>query len=112
MNTYTHPKKANPPQDWHKADIKAALEKAGWSLRRLAEARGYSHSMVRAALYKPYPNAERIIADALGLRPQDIWPSRYDERRPKRGIGGYAFHKNNINRRVRRNINKDEVNRQ
>ncbi|WP_149008593.1 helix-turn-helix domain-containing protein, partial [Escherichia coli] len=26
---------------------------------------------------KRYPKAEKIIADALGMTPQDIWPSRY-----------------------------------
>ncbi|MDI5816356.1 helix-turn-helix domain-containing protein [Salmonella enterica subsp. enterica serovar Cerro] len=26
---------------------------------------------------KPYPRGERIIADALGVEPRDLWPSRY-----------------------------------
>ena len=26
-----------------------------------------------------YPRGEKIIADALGLKPHEIWPSRYDE---------------------------------
>lgn len=90
MNTNTPPKN---PQDWHPADIKAALEKRGWSLRRLAAHHGYSPSMVIHALHKPYPNAERLIAAALDLTPEAIWPSRYDERRPLRGVGGAPTHK-------------------
>ena len=66
-------------QDWHRADIKAALEKAGWTLRKLAVARGYSPGALRNPLSGPWPKGERIIADALGLTPQAIWPSRYNE---------------------------------
>ncbi|EON5665144.1 transcriptional regulator, partial [Escherichia coli] len=32
---------------------------------------------LKNALDKRYPKAEKIIADALGMTPQDIWPSRY-----------------------------------
>jgi Ner family transcriptional regulator len=94
MSKHIQPKKARLPQDWHPADIKAALEKKGWSLRRLSQHHGYSPDMVKTALVRPYPNAERIIAQALGLAPETIWPSRYDERRPLRGIGGAPTHKN------------------
>ena len=30
------------------------------------------------ALKQAWPAVERILADALGLQPQAIWPSRYD----------------------------------
>lgn len=66
-------------EDWHPADIIAALRKAGWSLAQLALHHGYADkSAVRGAISKPYPKAERIIATALGLHPMQIWPSRYD----------------------------------
>ena len=76
----TKPHAAKKPalQDWHKADIKAALEKAGWTLRKLAAAHGFSGSTLQHPLKKPYPNAERIIAEALGINPWEIWPSRYN----------------------------------
>lgn len=65
-------------QDWHKADIKAALEKAGWTLRALSIAHGSRHgTTLRQALVQPYPKAERIIAAAIGVDPANIWPSRY-----------------------------------
>lgn len=82
------------PLDWHKADIKAALQKAGWSLRQLSFKNGYQVPALHIALHQPYPKAERIVADALGLHPMAIWPSRYEpgtgrplSRRGERGRG-------------------------
>jgi Ner family transcriptional regulator len=73
----TSPQKENP-QDWHRADIKAALEKAGWSLRQLAMAHGYVSGVMCHPLNGQYPKCERIIAEAIGVTPQTIWPSRYN----------------------------------
>lgn len=73
------PKKpATGRQDWHSADIKAELEKRGTTLARLSCAAGYHRGTLSQALRRPYPDAERIIAAALGKRPAEIWPSRYD----------------------------------
>ncbi|MFA9461438.1 helix-turn-helix domain-containing protein [Thiohalorhabdus sp. Cl-TMA] len=63
--------------DWEPADIVAALHKAGWSLRRLSFASGYDSNALKHALRRPYPKAERIIAEAIGQRPETLWPSRY-----------------------------------
>lgn len=63
--------------DWDPADIVAALHKRGWSLRQLSFAHGYRANALKHALRRPYPRAERIIAEALGLEPARIWPSRY-----------------------------------
>ena len=77
MTTHASPKKP-VPQDWHAADIIAALRKAGWSMQQLGFAHGYqSRTAMTNALRRRYPRAERIIADTLKLRPGDIWPSRY-----------------------------------
>lgn len=65
-------------QDWHPAEVVAALRLKGWSLRQLALLNGYaSGSSLTNALRKPYPLAEALIAEALGITPQEIWPSRY-----------------------------------
>ena len=66
--------------DWHPADIVAALRKKGWSLRQLSIAHDYHPQTLRRALSHPYPNAEKLIAKALGLKPQAIWPARYAAR--------------------------------
>ncbi|MFP4560572.1 MAG: transcriptional regulator [Thiohalorhabdus sp.] len=63
--------------DWDPADIVAALHKAGWSLRRLSFAHGYRSDALKHALRRPYPRAERIIAEALGREPRELWPSRH-----------------------------------
>jgi Ner family transcriptional regulator len=70
----------NPaPQDWHVADIKCALEKKGWSLARLSKKHRYYRSAAATALSRPWPKMESLIAEAIGVPPQTIWPSRYDE---------------------------------
>ena len=65
--------------DWHKADIKAALEKVGWSLSRLSRVNKLHRQAAALALRTSWPRMERLIADAIGVTPQEIWPSRYDK---------------------------------
>jgi len=82
-HTYT-PKKA-PNGDWHRADIVAALRKAGWSVRGLCTHHGYSHpTTLNNALNRPWPKGEKIICKALreggeypDIQPEHLWPSRY-----------------------------------
>lgn len=83
---------ANNAQDWHRADIKAALEKAGWTLRSLARHHDVTHNTLTDTFYKPYPASERRIADAIGVDPSVIWPSRYTGRRANRSTGSAASH--------------------
>ncbi len=83
MRTKTFDKK--PAKDMHRADIIAELKKRGWSMRQLSFAHGLSQSTVRAALERPYPKCEKIIADAIGKSVAEIWPERVAKRnfRPK-----------------------------
>ncbi|WP_198972901.1 helix-turn-helix domain-containing protein [Xylophilus sp. ASV27] len=67
--------------DWHPADVKAALEKKDVSLRQLAHRHGYSH--FQRVLTSPWWAAEQIVAKALELKAEDIWPSRYESSRAK-----------------------------
>lgn len=69
--------------DTHPEDIKAALRKAGTSLSQLARRNGGTPQALSAALRLPMPKWERVIADALGVRPETLWPNRYDERARK-----------------------------
>lgn len=64
-------------EDWHVEDIKCALRKKRITLKSLSIEAGLAPSTLNNALRVSYPKAERIIANALGLEPQDIWPSRY-----------------------------------
>ena len=98
LNTSKKPAIATP-EDWHRVDIKAALEKAGYSLRQLSLQHGYAPGSLKATLDTPWPRAERIIAEAIGVSPSVIWPSRYDaDGKPKsgrnqRGIGRWSTRK-------------------
>jgi len=88
MGTNTTPKKP-AATDWHPADIVAELRKAGWSLRRLSSHYGYSDpTSLAKALSRPWPLAERRIADAIGVPPEQIWPSRYEDTTRKRVKSG------------------------
>ena len=72
-------------EDWHRADIIAELHKRGWSMRQLSFANGYSNGCaLKTALDRPWPKGERMIAEALGLSPEEIWPSRYQARQIKK----------------------------
>lgn len=80
MNEKSASKKASP-EDWHRADIVAAVRKAGWSLRKLATHHGYScATTLTVALDRHWPKGERLIADAIGTDPMTIWPSRYADK--------------------------------
>ena len=63
--------------DWHPADVLAALKKRGKSLAGVSVANGYHPTAAGKALRRSWPAMEIIIAEALGLVPAQIWPSRH-----------------------------------
>jgi Ner family transcriptional regulator len=67
-----------PTEDWHPADVLAALRKRGLSLAGLSVSQGYHPTAAGKALKRPWPAMEKLIADALGMAPQSIWPQRYN----------------------------------
>ncbi|OON39200.1 DNA-binding protein [Izhakiella australiensis] len=86
--------------DWHSADIIAALHKRKTSLAALSRASGLSSSTLANAICRPWPKGEWLIANALGIHPAEIWPSRYYDPEShklldrKRLIRPEATHKN------------------
>ncbi|NDO81614.1 transcriptional regulator [Citrobacter sp. NCU1] len=64
-------------QDWHRADIVAALRKRGISLAQLSRDQGLASRTLHNAFERHYPKAEGIIAQALNMAPEQLWPSRY-----------------------------------
>lgn len=82
-------------QDWHRADIIAAVWKRDGSLQRLSIQHGYQPKTLNLALRRPWPKAERLIAEFIGTTSQLIWPSRYHadgsprSGRGERGLGRY-----------------------
>ncbi|EEJ8591164.1 transcriptional regulator [Salmonella enterica subsp. enterica] len=63
--------------DWHPADIIAALRKRGTSLAALSRNAGLASATLANALHRRWPKGEKMIADALEVTPEQIWPSRY-----------------------------------
>lgn len=81
--------------DWPWKKVLFELDAKNWSLRQLGIRHGYTNgSALQSAKNSPYPKAEQIIASAIGVEPQEIWPSRYDRygqpnrkgNTPKRGM--------------------------
>jgi Ner family transcriptional regulator len=64
-------------QDWHPADVIAALKKKGTTLAAVSRKAGLASSTLGNALARHWPKGERLIAEALELVPAEIWPSRY-----------------------------------
>lgn len=74
----TQAKKASQ-EDWHPADIIAALRKAGYTLSKLAFEHNLKDSSgLSKALVMSFPKGEQRIAAALGVHPMTIWPTRYE----------------------------------
>jgi len=63
--------------DWHQADIIAALRKNGTTLAAVSRNAGLSSPTLANVLSRPWPKGEWLVADALGIDPSVIWPSRY-----------------------------------
>lgn len=58
--------------------IKYKLKIQGLSLAALGRKHKTSRQVVSTALYRPSPRWEHEIATALGMKPAEIWPERYD----------------------------------
>ncbi|MEW7313388.1 helix-turn-helix transcriptional regulator [Buttiauxella gaviniae] len=67
--------------DWHKADIIAALHKKGTSLAAVSRNANLASSTLANALSRPWAKGELLIAQAIGLPPAQIWPSRYFDKK-------------------------------
>lgn len=63
--------------DWHPADIIAGLKKRGTSLSALSRQAGLASSTLANPLTLRWPKGEKLIAEALDVAPENIWPSRY-----------------------------------
>lgn len=92
--------------DWHPAYIKAALHEKGITFKALALSHGLKDSSsMSAALVRSLPANERRIAEALGLHPKDIWPSRYNTDGSHKPQGFHAVQKSTVCAHVRNGNN-------
>ncbi|MDD2725203.1 MAG: helix-turn-helix domain-containing protein [Methylovulum sp.] len=99
------PKKAGlVAQDWHPADIVAALHKAGYTLEKLGEKYNLkSGQTFSKAMRYSFPSAEQRIAEVLGIHPKTIWPSRYNLDGSRKLQGFRAIESTRRSRRVNGN---------
>ncbi len=74
-----YPEMGTDMTDWHRADIIAALKKRGTSVTALSRENGLAPSTLSNTLRSSWPKGERIIAAAIGVDPEQIWPSRYPQ---------------------------------
>jgi Ner family transcriptional regulator len=66
-------------KDWHQADIIAAIKKKGTTMAAVSRRAGLSSSTLSNALTRKWPKGERLIAEAIGVKAETIWPSLYTE---------------------------------
>lgn len=66
-------------KDWHSADIIAAIKKKGTTMSAVSRKAGLCSSTLSNALTRKWPKGEKLIAEAIGVRAEIIWPSRYSE---------------------------------
>ncbi|BDI43988.1 MAG: helix-turn-helix transcriptional regulator [Escherichia coli] len=74
-------------EDWDSADIKAELEKRGTNLSRLSRENNLRPRTLGNTLRVPYLKGEGIIAQAIGVQPEVIWPTRYERRSRRKNVG-------------------------
>lgn len=95
---------ARKGKGWHPEEIKAAIRMRGKTMSELSIANGYHESTVRQVLRKPWPAIERLVADFLGVDPQEIWPERYGpDGMPNRPLFGRVKFIPNAHVRQRKN---------
>ncbi|WP_034458601.1 helix-turn-helix domain-containing protein [Buttiauxella noackiae] len=64
-------------ENWHRADILAAIKKKGGTLAQLSRANGLHERTLYNALERHWPKGEKIIAEYIGVSAHIIWPQRY-----------------------------------
>lgn len=78
MFTFMHeidiPKNPAHRRGW----IKYQLGLRGLNFAAVGSRLGVTRNTVYVVFRWPYPKVERAIAGALGMKPEQIWPERYD----------------------------------
>ena len=66
-------------KDWHRAEVLAQLKMKGTSLAEVSRNAGLSSRTLSNVFYRAYPKGQSIIASAIGVSAEHIWPSRYEK---------------------------------
>lgn len=63
--------------DWPATKVRAEIIVRGLTLRGISRKAKLNDAAASVALRRPFPRVEKAVADALGMEPFQIWPSRY-----------------------------------
>lgn len=64
------------------------LQLRGTTLARLAQAHGVTRQCLYHVFTRPYPHMEKLVAEAIGMRPETLFAERYDaDGQPARRMG-------------------------
>lgn len=65
-------------QKWDAPGILAAIKRKESNLTDLARKAGLNDSACRTSLTRPFPAADKVISDFLGVPLHVLWPDRYE----------------------------------
>jgi Ner family transcriptional regulator len=87
------------------------LNLMGKSMAYYAKQAGVTRGCLYAAFKKPYPRMEQVIADAVGLTPQILFPERYnaDGLPVQRRGRPYKYNHDDTEAKNKRNVKKAEA---
>lgn len=70
-----------PALDW--PGIVAELHRQGMTLTELAIRNGLHRAVCRQVKDRTNYKGQKVIADFLGMKPEELWPDRYPKGKPK-----------------------------
>lgn len=74
-------KKREPTMDW--PAVLAELHRRGMTLTELARIHDIPVGSCRRVKGQTHYKAQQAIADFIGQKPEDLWPSRYPKGKPR-----------------------------
>mgnify|MGYP001806356833 CR=1 FL=1 len=101
-----------------RAWVKYQIQMQGRSMAQVAHAAGVNRQAFYSVFHKPYPRMEKVIAEAIGLTPQALFPERYDAdglpnrrmgRPPRSGIKSVKSDSKDTAKRPGRNVQRAEA---
>lgn len=74
-------KTPEPKLDWQ--GIVAEVHRQGMTLTELARRNGLPDSACRKVQNQGHYKAQQVIAEFLGYKPEELWPTRYPKGKPR-----------------------------
>lgn len=81
MNKNDRPKEPLLLREWAKYQLRLK----GITFTALAKQHGARRDVPCIPFVRPFPKWERIVAESLGLQPEELWPERWQKRAARKG---------------------------